>query len=246
LSSHRFFIPEDWITRNTVVITGRLVHRLRNVLRLRAGAHIIVLDDTGWEYEVELKTVENDEIEGAVLNRNLAAGEPRTKMTLCQALLKGSNFELVLQKCTEVGVSEFVPMLCERCVAGEPDSKRLDRWKSIIIEAAEQSKRGNLPVLQNVTPFNDACNSTSGLSLIPWEGEAIQGIGDILKTNQNAAKVSIFVGPEGGLSPGEIELARSRGIIPVSLGPRTLRAETAGLVAATITLYEFGDIDELP
>ena len=213
------------------------------MLRLRSGAHIIVLDDTGWEYEVKLKTVESDEIEGAVLNRNLAAGEPRTKITLYQALLKGSNFELVLQKCTEVGVSEFVPMLCERCVAGEPDIKRLDRWKSIIIEAAEQSKRGNLPVLQDLTPLNDACNSTNGLSLIPWEEEAIQGIGDILKTNQNAAKVSIFVGPEGGFSPSEIEIARSRGIIPVSLGPRTLRAETAGLVATTITLYEYGDIN---
>jgi 16S rRNA (uracil1498-N3)-methyltransferase len=246
MSSHRFFIPEDWITRNTVVITGGLVHRLRNVLRLRAGAHIIVLDDTGWEYEVELKTVESDEIEGAVLNRNLAAGEPRTRITLYQALLKGSNFELVLQKCTEVGVSEFVPMFCERCVAGEPDGKRLDRWKSIIIEAAEQSKRGNLPVLQNVIPFNDACNSTGGLSLIPWEDEAIQGIGDALKTSQNAAKVSIFVGPEGGFSSSEIEIARSRGIIPVSLGPRILRAETAGLVATTIALYELGDIDKRP
>ncbi len=245
MSSHRFFIPEDWITRNTVVISGRLVHRLSKVLRLRPGAHIIVLDDTGWEYEVELKTVESDEIEGAVLNRNLAAGEPRTRITLYQALLKGSNFELVLQKCTEVGVSEFVPMLCERCVAGEPDSKRLDRWKNIIVEAAEQSKRGNLPVLQNVTAFNDACIPTSrdGLSLIPWEGEAIQGIGDILKTNRNAAKVSFFVGPEGGFSSGEIELARSHEIIPVSLGHRTLRAETAGLVATTITLYEYGDIN---
>jgi 16S rRNA (uracil1498-N3)-methyltransferase len=241
MSLHRFFIPADWITRNTVVITGKLVHRLRNVLRLRAGAHIIVLDDTGWEYEVELKTVGSAEIEGAILNSNLAAGEPRTRITLYQALLKGSNFELVLQKCTEIGVSEFVPMLCERCVAGEPDSKRLDRWKSVIVEAAEQSKRGNLPVLQNLTLFNDACSQTDGLSLIPWEGEASQGIGDILKTNRNVVKVRIFVGPEGGFSPGEIELARSRSIIPVSLGPRILRAETAGLVAAAITLYEFGD-----
>ncbi|MBM3156785.1 MAG: 16S rRNA (uracil(1498)-N(3))-methyltransferase [Chloroflexi bacterium] len=243
MSSHRFFVPEDWITRSTVVITGMLVHRLRKVLRLRPGAQIIVLDDTGWEYEVELKSVESDEIEGAVLNRNLAAGEPRTRITLYQALLKGSNFELVLQKCTEVGVSEFVPVLCERCVAGEPDSKRLDRWKSIIVEAAEQSKRGNLPALRNVTTFNGACNQTSGLSFIPWEGEAIQGIGDILKSNRNVAKVSIFAGPEGGFSAEEIELARSRGIMPVSLGHRTLRAETAGLVAAAIILYEFGDIN---
>jgi 16S rRNA (uracil1498-N3)-methyltransferase len=242
VSSHRFFIPEDWVTRNTVVFQGKLVHRLRNVLRLRPGAHVIVLDDTGWEYEVELKSVEKDEIEGAILNRNMTQSEPRTRITLYHALLKGNNFELVLQKCTEVGVSEFVPIYCERCVAGEPDSKRLDRWNDIIREAAEQSKRGVLPALRNVMSFRDACNSTSGLSLIPWESEAIQGIGGVLRSNPKASRVSIFIGPEGGFSAGEIESAENCGIIPVSLGPRTLRAETAGLVAAAITLYEFGDM----
>ncbi len=242
MSSHRFFVPEDWVTRNTVVIKGKLVHRLRNVLRLRPGAHVIVLDDTGWEYEVELKSVDRDEIEGAILNRNMTEGEPRTKITLYQALLKGNSFELVLQKCTEVGVTEFVPMHCERCVAGEPDSKRMERWRDIITEAAEQSKRGVLPVLSNVTSFGDACNSTSGLSLIPWESEAIQGIGSVLRSNPKASRVSIFIGPEGGFTPSEIESAGNCGIIPVSLGPRTLRAETAGLVTAAITLYEFGDM----
>jgi len=243
---HRFFLPPDWIAEGTVVIIGKLVHQIRNVLRLGASDHITVLDNSGWEYEVELQKLDSAKVEGKVISKSLAAGEPRTKITLYQALLKGSNFEFVLQKCTEIGVAGFVPLICERCVAGEPDSKRLSRWRSIIREAAEVSRRGKLPVLQNPTSLTEACKSASGISLIPWEEEKARGIGDVLRSHRkirNDSAINIFVGPEGGFSRSEVEFARSCGIVPVSLGHRILRAETAGLVAATITLYEFGDLD---
>jgi 16S rRNA (uracil1498-N3)-methyltransferase len=242
---HRFFLPADWIAEGSVVITGKLVHQLSHVLRLGADDHITVLDNSGWEYEVELQKVDSSKFEGRVIGKFLAIAEPRTKITLYQALLKGSNFEFVLQKCTEIGVIGFVPVICERCVAGEPDSKRLSRWRSIIIEAAEQSRRGKLPVLHNPVGFTEACRSASGISLLPWEGEKVRGIGDFLRSRmktENAPVFSIFVGPEGGFSPHEVEFAQSCGIVPVSLGPRILRAETAGLVAASIALYEFGEI----
>ena len=243
---HRFFLPADWIAEGSVVITGKLVHQLSHVLRLGAGDHITVLDNSGWEYEVELQKVDSSKVEARVIGKFLAVAEPRTKITLYQALLKGSNFEFVLQKCTEIGVIGFVPVICERCVAGEPDSKRLSRWRSIIIEAAEQSRRGKLPVLHNPVSFIEACRSASGISLLPWEGEKVRGIGDFLRSRmktESAPVFSIFVGPEGGFSPHEVEFAQSCGIVPVSLGPRILRAETAGLVAASIALYEFGDLD---
>jgi 16S rRNA (uracil1498-N3)-methyltransferase len=243
---HRFFLPADWIAEGTVVITGKLVHQLRNVLRLGTGDHIIVLDNSGWEYQVELQKVDSSKVKGRVISKSLAVGEPRTKITLYQALLKGSNFEFVLQKCTEIGVAGFVPIICERCVAGAPDIKRLSRWRSVITEAAEVSRRGKVPVLYNPTSLTEACESASGISLLPWEEEKVKGIGDILRSRgkiRNDPAVSIFVGPEGGFSHHEVEFARSCGIVPVSLGHRILRAETAGLVAATITLYEFGDMD---
>ena len=243
---HRLFLPADWIAEGTVVITGKLVHQLRNVLRLGAGDHITVLDNSGWEYEVKLQEVDSSKVKGRVISKSLVVGEPRTKITLYQALLKGSNFEFVLQKCTEIGIAGFVPIICERCVAGEPDSKRLSRWRSIITEAAEVSRRGKLPVLQNPTSLTEACKSASGISLIPWEEEKARGIGDVLRSHRkirNDPAINIFVGPEGGFSPHEVDLARSCGIVPVSLGPHILRAETAGLVAATITLYEFGDLE---
>jgi len=242
---HRFFLPADWIARSTVVITGKLVHQMRNVLRLGAGDHITALDNSGWEYEVELRKVDSSKVEGRVISKSLAVAEPGTKITLYQALLKGSNFEFVLQKCTEIGVAGFVPVICERCVAGEPDGKRLARWRSIITEAAEQSRRGKLPVLHNPVGFIEACRSASGISLLPWEGEKVRGIGDLIRSRtktENATIFSLFVGPEGGFSPHEVGFAQSCGIVPVSLGRRILRAETAGLVAAAVTLYEFGEL----
>jgi len=219
---------------------------MRNVLRLGAGDHITALDNSGWEYEVELQKVDSSKVEGRVIGKSLSVAEPDTKITLYQALLKGSSFEFVLQKCTEIGVAGFVPVICERCVAGEPDGKRLGRWRSIITEAAEQSRRGKLPVLHSPVGFIEACKAASGISLLPWEGEKVRGIGDFLRSHtkpENATVFSIFVGPEGGFSPHEVDFAQSCGIVPVSLGPRILRAETAGLVASTITLYQLGELD---
>ncbi len=243
---HRLFLPADWIAEGTVVIIGKLVHQLRNVLRLGVGDHITVLDNSGWEYEVKLQEVDSSKVKGRIIGKSLAVGEPRTKITLYQALLKGSNFEFVLQKCTEIGVAGFVPVICERCVAGEPNSKRLDRWQNIIREAAEQSRRGKLPVLHHVTSFHEACQSAGGISLLPWEGEKVKSIGEVLKSyskTEKAPEINIFIGPEGGFSPEDVEFARGCGVVPVSLGRRILRAETAGLMAASITLYEFGDLD---
>ena len=242
---HRFFINEDCITQSTVAIPAKLVHRLRNVLRLRSGDHIVVLDNSGWEYEVELGEVSGSGLEGLIVGKSPSVGEPQTSITLYQALLKGSSFDLVLQKGTEIGVTAFVPVVCERCVAGGPDSGRLGRWQRIILEAAQQSRRGKLPLLHPVIPFSEACESATGLSLLPWEGETTRGIGDVLRSysrDERSHEVSIFVGPEGGFTAEEVGLALSHGITPVSLGSRILRAETAGLVTAAITLYEFGSM----
>lgn len=240
---HRFFIPRLWIHGETVTIGGELAHQLRHVLRLRSGDCIVLLDNSGWEYEVELKRLTQGAIEGAVAGKNLSTGEPRTRITLYQALLKGKKFEFVLQKGTELGVAGFVPVVCERCVATAPDSDRLGRWQRIIQEAAEQSGRGKLPMLQPVVSFREALRSVSGPSLLPWEGEAGVGLRAALKDLLDTDPlINVFVGPEGGFSQGEVEFARGCGALPITLGRRVLRAETASLVAAAAILYECGDL----
>jgi len=248
---HRFFIPPEWIDQEKVVITGKLVHQLRNVLRLRSGDRIVVLDNTGWEYEIALKRVARGYVEGVVRGVRSAV-EPNTKITLYQALLKGVKFEFILQKCTELGVSGFVPMVCERCVARSPKDKRVERWQRIIVEAAEQSGRGMLPTLEPALLFQKACGSAMGFSLLAWEGEQASRLRAALRSEiyrqkiistKNPLSVNLFIGPEGGFSPFEVEFAQGCGIVPISLGSRVLRAETAGLVAATAILYECGDLD---
>lgn len=242
---HRFFISEESIIEGKLTFGSGLSHRIRDVLRLQPGEHIIVLDNSGWQYEAVLITV-SGEVAGEVLSKTLGDDEPQTEITLYQALLKGNNFETVLQKCTEIGVANFVPLICERCVAREPGGNRLTRWRRIVVEAAEQSRRGKLPCLKAVLPFRQACQSATELSILPWEGERTRSISSVLKDrfmNKSMKAVSIFVGPEGGFSKEEVEFAQRNGIIAVSLGKRILRAETAGLVSAAIVLYESGGMD---
>ena len=253
---HRFFVPADWLKTNSVTLSGPLAHQIANVLRLRPGERITLLDNTGWAYEVELSKVTAQQAAGEVRRKSLATGEPRTKITLYQALLKGDHFELVLQKGTELGIVDFVPLISERCVIAHLDqaSAKAVRWQRIILEAAEQSGRGRLPVLRPATLFAQACEQAArrSLSLIPWEGEKSTSLRDVLGQRQEAGKspptprpfaINLFIGPEGGFSTGEIVQARGYGLLPVTLGARLLRAETAGLVAAAAILYELGDLE---
>jgi 16S rRNA (uracil1498-N3)-methyltransferase len=249
---HRFFIPSDWVDRDRVVIKGRQVHQLRDVLRLGIGDRIVVLDNTGREYEIELDDVVRGHVAGVVRRTSLVV-EPRTSVTVYQALLKGSKFEFIIQKCTELGVARFVPMLCERCAAREisgVSASKLERWRRIILEAAEQSGRGKLPMLEPVVPFEQACQSAVGFSLLPWEEEKTLGLRAPLQDEINhrgdLLSVNLFIGPEGGFTPSEVDFARNCGIAPVTLGSRVLRAETAGLVAASAVFYECGELDPLP
>jgi len=241
---HRFFVPPETIEQNRVVITGIQARQVREVLRLSTEDHIVVLDNTGLEYRVKLVDINNDNVEGEVLESYTCPNEPAIRLTLYQALLKGNKFEFVLQKCTEIGVIGFVPIICDRCISSKPSDLRLERWERIIVEASEQSRRGRLPCLQPAVSFNRACNMADGLSLLPWEGESNIGIRKALRDwpSSNVMELRVFIGPEGGFSAQEVEYARDRGIVPITLGDRILRAETAGLVTAAALLYEYGEL----
>lgn len=192
--------------------------------------------------------MDTQRIEGKVKGKRKSMGEPRTRINLYQALLKGSKFEIVLQKGTEIGVSGFVPILCQRSIVRDLtlSGSRVERWRRIIQEAAEQSGRGRLPELHPSMVFEEACRLASGISILPWEGEFSVSLRDVLGTvsKKNPPLVNLFIGPEGGFDPSEVEFARSAGIATVTLGHRTLRAETAGLVAAAAIFYELGDLEK--
>lgn len=253
---HHFFVDPDALQHGQVHFGVAQAHQIARVLRMQPGDHVVVLDDSGWKYEVELLAADPGRTVGRVKSRTLAQTEARTKVTLHQALLKANKFELILQKCTELGVAAIVPTISERCVVGnigELRAGKLDRWNRIVVEAAEQSRRGKLPVLQPVTMFPHACENARGLSIVAWEGEHERGLREVLlealgsrtdarTEGRRPFSVNVFVGPEGGFTAGEIEMARSYGIIPVTLGRRVLRAETAALAVVTMLLYEAGDL----
>jgi 16S rRNA (uracil1498-N3)-methyltransferase len=163
--------------------------------------------------------------------------------------LKADRFELVLQKCTELGVATFVPVLAQRSVprVGEKwAANRYPRWRRIVREAAEQSGRRRLPALESATGLRQACEAAEGVRIIPWEGERNTGIRVALKEAGTEAirvkGVSVFTGPEGDLTAQEVSDAASSGIVPVSLGRRILRAETAAIVAVAAIQYELGEL----
>ncbi len=248
---YRFFVPAECIRNEAVVIRGGPAHQIRDVLRLKAGDRVAVLDDSGCEYEVTLDQVSRGTASGRICSKRDIA-EPGTEVVLYQSLLKGTRFEFVLQKCTEVGVCGFVPVACERSLARYPGDKKMERWRRIITEASEQSGRGKLPRLQPAVSFRQACQSVQGPSLIACVGGVATGLRSILRSRPltadrgDYAKVNLFIGPEGGFSPSELEFASTCGVSAVGLGNRVLRAETAGLVAAAAILYESGDLEPGP
>jgi 16S rRNA (uracil1498-N3)-methyltransferase len=258
---HRFFVPPSWIEDDSVTLSGAVVHQIRDVLRLQPDDVIVVLDDSGWEFHVRLSTVGHERVSGHIERKVLGQTEPRAKVTLYQSLLKSSKFEWILQKGTELGVVEFVPMVSDRCSIGSVDqvsTNKLKRWQRIILEAAEQSHRARLPRLHAPLLLQQACERArrADLALLPWEEERIMRLRAMLaqpyripsrvqgKTVviRKPFSIHVLIGPEGGFSGREVDQARRYGIMPVSLGPRILRAETAALATAAVILYQLEDM----
>lgn len=244
-SRHRFFVAPECLQGDRLTLRGHLPHQLLHVLRLGPGDRITVLDNSGYEYQVELTSLSPKAAEGVVSGRNLAPGEPALRLVLYQGLLRGNRFEMVLQKGTELGVAGFVPLICQRSVALADGEGRLARWQRIIQEAAEQSHRGRLPFLEPPMPFSEAMSSWEGLTLIPWEEEAKTGLRQALGMGLEG-RVNLVIGPEGGIAEEEVAQARSQGAVTVSLGRRILRSETAGLAAVAVILFQAGELGSAP
>ena len=156
--------------------------------------------------------------------------------------------DLIIQKCTEIGIKKIIPVQMERTVlklTEEKAEKRRERWKRISFEAAKQCQRSKVPEIMPVCEFSEAINQLPQATVIimPWEEEKGYGLKQFFKTVSSiTAPVALIIGPEGGISPKEEAYAAQQGAVKVSLGPRILRTETAGLVALTIIMYELGDL----
>lgn len=241
----RFFVPPGSLRARNVTLGPDLAHRLGRVLRLKRGDRVVLSEGGPREYEVQLTAVSPYAVTGVVIAERESAAEPEVRLVLYQSLIRVNRFDLVLEKGTEIGVSRFVPVIAARSLVqgeGESAAARADRWRRIVIEAAEQCGRGRPPAVDSPLPFADALGRAGGLRVLPYEGESARRLGPYLRgLSRPPETVSLFIGPEGGFEESEVALARDSGAAIVSLGPRILRSETAGIVASALVLDALGE-----
>lgn len=248
----RFYITSSSLVGNKLRVDDENFHYLRNVLRIKKGENISAFDGTGKEYICLVNEIHPRHIDLEIMDVLNVGKEPAVEISIAQSLLKAKYFEIALQKCTELGVKRFIPVITERTVVklkGERAKNRRLRWGKIVKEAAKQCGRSFYPEVSPVTDFGNALEvaRTQDMSIIPWEEETTADLRKVLERNKvrgsvlkgnGTRRIMVFIGPEGGWTPGEILSARRSGVVPVSLGCQVLRSETAAIATVAILIYE--------
>jgi len=226
---HRFHVPDVLKSGTTIALDAEERHHAR-VLRVREGEEVEVFDALGKNYLARFESAESIAILRETENR-----EPRTENHLAISIIQPEKFEFVLQKGTELGVRSFIPLITDRIeVRIERLRGKEERWKKIVLEAVKQSGRSQIPSIEPAMKFDDA---------IAREGTKIVFDADVQTGHRPpATETTLFIGPEGGFSERELQLARESGASFERLGPRRLRAETAAIVALAIVAARSGDI----
>ncbi|HSB04273.1 MAG TPA: 16S rRNA (uracil(1498)-N(3))-methyltransferase [Thermodesulfobacteriota bacterium] len=242
----RFYVPHPQIENGILRVEGDEVRHIRKVLRLREGDEVFIFDGLGKEYEGTI--VEEGPFSVSILVRTILSSkkESTLEITLAQSLLKGEKMDYLVQKATELGVKRIVPFMSFRSVPLLENSKRLERrrrWEKIAIEASKQCGRGVLPKIDPLKDYPQILETVpvESLKLILWE-KGGKKLKEILKELERENRIFFIVGPEGGLRKEEVEEAKKAGFVPVTLGERILRSETASLCFVSILQYEWGDI----
>ena len=225
------------------VIDGEDGRHISRSLRMRIGEALTVSDGSGYDYDGEIEEISGDVVTVRLLTQYKNKSEPTLRVTLYPGMPKGDKLELVVQKATEMGASEITPMLTDRSVS-RPDAKsaakKQDRLQRIALEAAKQSGRGAVPQVGTMTSFKEAVRNAKGTKILFYEGGGLP-LSKCLPADETGA--SIFIGPEGGFAPEEVEFAKENGVITATLGPRILRTETAPLAALSILMYLTGNME---
>lgn len=242
----RFYIEDISEDASRVEVTGEEFFHISKVLRLRQGAAVALFNGMGLELIGRLEGLFKDHAVVLVESLTRQTGESRLKTTLIAGLVKADKPELVIQKSTELGVSEIIFYHADRSVPvadADRAAQRLIRWRRVAIEAAKQCGRSVVPRLSLAPDMQTAINGLDEmLKLILWESEREKGVSEVLKETPPENGVAFLVGPEGGFTEDEVTAARQAGFISVSLGPRILRAETAAIVMLGIIQHVLGDM----
>lgn len=247
---HRFYLPAVPCDASDFPLSRGDSKKILRVLKLGPGDEIWLWDQEGREYRAEITRTVGRSVYARVLEEHKKAVESPLRLVLVQGIPKGDKFEFIIQKATELGVYRIYPAVTERTVVRIPSERqesRLRRWQVVAREAARQCGRVQIPQVMPISPFVEILRNIEpdAQRMILWEQEAEENsIKKYLRQCERSTHtpVYLFVGPEGGLSAREVEIARSYGCVTVTLGPRILRTETAGLIGLSLILYEWGDL----
>lgn len=246
---HRFFVKEKAIEGKVVKVTGSDFNHISHSLRLQSGEHFIVSTGDGMDHIVEIENISDDTVYTRIKESHKNKNEPDIKISLAQAVPKKNNMDLIIQKSTEIGINKIIPIHTERTIVKLDEKKlvkRKIRWQKIAEEAAKQSGRGIIPLVEDLYDLKtlDSVFNEYDLVLIPWVEEDNKNLKTIWQETEDGKKnkILIIIGPEGGFSIDEIDLVKKHKGKSVTLGPRILRTETAGFVALTAILFQAGEL----
>lgn len=239
---HRFFISQPLHSAQTLTLDAELTHYINNVLRLRNEDQIFLFNNTEYEFSAIIKDIKRNAITVQIIDTIPAQRESALQINLGQVLCKGSKFDLIIQKATELGVHSITPLYSEHSVirpVSDREETKVEHWQKIAIAASCQSWRNIVPEIyapQTLTNWLNKDITATKLILSPAANSTKL---TALKIN---SPVNILIGPEGGFSDSEIAMAVQQNFLPISLGPRILRTETAGLATIAILQSHFGDM----
>lgn len=241
---YQFFVEPCQIQGNRIIITGKDVNHIKNVLRMKPGEEISVSNGMdGNEYRCGIEELGEEEIICELRFIKEEGTELPSRVYLFQGLPKADKMELIIQKAVELGVYEIIPVSTKRAVVKLDEKKakgKVLRWQGIAEAAAKQSKRGIVPKVQNVMTFKEAVkySSLAQIKMIPYElSKGMDKTREIIDNLKPGEDIAVFIGPEGGFAPEEIEQAIKEGLVPITLGRRILRTETAGMTVLSILMY---------
>ncbi len=248
---YHFFVEPSQISDRSVIITGGDVNHIRNVLRLRPGDEISVSNGVdGRDYRCGIEEITDTEVVCTLRFVKEDGVELPSRVYLFQGLPKGDKMEFIIQKMVELGVYEIIPVAMKRCVVKLDEKKartKTTRWQGIAEAAAKQSRRGVVPVVQEVMGYQEALEYAQNMDvkLVPYEMEntldgavGMAGTRQVIERLALGQSVAVFIGPEGGFEESEIQAAISCGMKPITLGRRILRTETAGMTVMAWIMYQ--------
>lgn len=243
MRTYRFVVNDDQVVGRSVRITGQDARQIRAVLRLGVGGRLEIVH-AGNCCSAIITELKRDSVLAELLSPIPARADPAVRITLAQAVPKGGKLDWIVQKGSELGLHEFVLIGCRRCVrrlTDERASSRISRLRRIAKEAAEQCGRTAVPEIRGVLSLEDLLREAGeyDLALLCWEGQGAEMLGSVLEKCREVQSILLIVGPEGGFAQDEFDAAVQAGVVPVSLGSRLLRCETAALAASAIIVHEF-------